>query len=128
MQDENISHKSKVAVLGASDNPERYSNILVQRLKARGHEVFPIHPTLKTLYDLPVYPNIESLPAGIDVLSIYMNAERSSNLAATLLATPIHKVIFNPGAENADLQKRMAENGKEVVEACSLVLNSLDQI
>ncbi len=120
--------RPKVAVLGASDKTDRSSNLLIKRLHAKGHEVFPINPTLKTIDGLPVYSNIEALPAGIDVLSIYMGAQRSDELAESLLASGIPKMIFNPGAENPALEKRLEEKGITAVEACSLVLSSLDQL
>src|SRR3954470_22240064 len=99
-----MSDKSKIAVLGASVNPDRYSNLLIARLKGKGHEVFPINPAFKSIHGLPVYPTLEALPPGLDVLSIYMNAHRSDALADAIVACGIPKVIFNPGAENPELE------------------------
>jgi predicted CoA-binding protein len=118
----------KVAVLGASDNPNRYSNLLIRRLLAKGHQVFPINPALKNIEGLPVYRRLEDLPAGIDVLTVYMNADRSHALADAILAAAIPKVVFNPGAENPDLEDRLAAKGSEPLEACSLVLLGMDQL
>ena len=120
--------RPKVAILGASDKPDRSSNMLIKRLHAKGHEVFPINPALKTIDGLPVYSSIEALPPGVDVLSVYMGAQRSDELAESLLASGIPKMIFNPGAENPALEKRLEAKGIEAVEACSLVLSSLDQL
>lgn len=36
--------KLRVAVLGASTKPERYSNIAVYSLLEHGHEVIPVNP------------------------------------------------------------------------------------
>ena len=72
--------KNKVAVLGASDNPDRYSNMLIKRLRGKGHEVFPINPGLAAIDGLPVFRALGDLPPGIDVLSVYMNASRSDCL------------------------------------------------
>jgi predicted CoA-binding protein len=124
----NATTRTKVAILGASNNSDRYSHMLLGRLRAKGHEVFPINPALKDIDGAAVYPNIEALPKGIDVLSVYMNAQRSDALAESLLASGIPKVIFNPGAENPDLQKRLEAKGIAVLEACSLVLSGIDQI
>jgi uncharacterized protein len=123
-----VKKKHTVAVLGASVNPNRYSNMLIKRLLAKGHEVFPVNPAIQTIEGVRVYPNVESLPAGIDILSVYMRAERSDSLADSLLVCGIPKVIFNPGAENPAVQKRLEEKGVEVLEACSLVLSGLDQL
>jgi predicted CoA-binding protein len=123
-----MTERNKVAVLGASDKPDRYSNLLIKRLRSKGHEVFPVNPALASIEGLPVYRSLRDLPAGIDVLSVYMNAQRSDALAEAILASAIPRVIFNPGAENEALEKRLRDKGFRVEEACSLVLSGIDQL
>jgi predicted CoA-binding protein len=123
-----MAARNKVAVLGASDKPERYSNLLIRRLRAKGHEVFPINPALSAIDGLAVYRTLADLPPGIDVLSVYMNAQRSDALAEAILGSAIPRVIFNPGAENPDLQRKLEAKGVQVEEACSLVLSGLEQL
>lgn len=120
--------KNKVAVLGASDNPDRYSNMLIKRLQGKGHQVFPINPGLEAIAGLPVFHALSDLPQGVDVLSVYMNASRSDALADAILESGIPRVIFNPGAENDGLAERLKDKGVEVEYACSLVLSSLDEL
>lgn len=123
-----MEDKNKVAVLGASANPDRYSNMLIKRLRGRGHEVFPINPGLSVIAGLPVFPTVGDLPSGVDVLSVYMNASRSDALADAILESGIPRVIFNPGAENDALAERLKDKGVEVEYACSLVLSSMDEL
>ncbi len=120
--------KTKVAVLGASDKPDRYSNLLIRRLHGRGHQVFPVNPAFASIHGLPVFRTLQDLPGGIDVLTVYMNAHRSDAMAEAILASGIPRVIFNPGAENEELGKRLQAKGVRVEEACSLVLSDLDQL
>jgi predicted CoA-binding protein len=117
-----------VAILGASDKPERHSNMLLKRLRAKGHPVYPVNPVLQAIDGAPVYRNLSELPPGIGVLSIYMNAQRSGEIAEGILASGIGRVIFNPGAENPALAERLAAAGVEVEEACSLVLAGSGQL
>ena len=51
-----------VAVLGASANPERYSNQAVAALHAKGHTVFPVNPALRDVHGLAVYPRLTDVP------------------------------------------------------------------
>ena len=118
----------KIAVLGASPKKERYSNQLIRRLLSSGHQVFPVNPAFSTIEGLPVYKRVEDLPFGLDVLTIYMNASRSASLADSIAATKIPKVVFNPGAENPDLEKRLKAQGTEAIEACSIILLDLNQL
>ena len=45
-----------VAVIGASDNPDRYSYKAVKLLEEKGHRVFPVHPRVKIIDGEMVYP------------------------------------------------------------------------
>jgi uncharacterized protein len=118
----------KVAILGASDKEDRYSHMLLRRLLSKGHEVYPVNPSLTDIQGIKVYRDLASLPRGVDVLSIYMNPRRSDPLAEGILASGIPKVVFNPGAENPALEARLEARGVEAVEACSLVLLGMDQL
>jgi predicted CoA-binding protein len=123
-----MAERRKVAILGASDNPDRYSHLLMKRLLAKGHEVYPVNPFHPVIGGLTSYKDVPSLPPGIDVLSIYMNASRSDPLAEGILASGIPKVVFNPGAENPALESRLQAKGVDALEACSLVLLGMDQL
>lgn len=120
--------RRKVAILGASDKPDRYAHILMRRLLAKGHEVFPVNPFLTAIDGHRVYKSLADLPAGVDVLTIYMNARRSDPLSEAILASGIPKVVFNPGAENEALEKALEARGTDALEACSLVLLGMDQL
>lgn len=119
---------NSVAILGASDKPDRYSNMLVKRLASKGQELYPVNPALKSIDGIEVYRSLAELPKGIDVLTVYLNPRRSSALADAIIATGIPRVIFNPGAENEGLSDRLTDAGIRVEEACSLVLSGLGHL
>ena len=91
-------------------------------------EVFPINPAHAVIEGCKVYPRLEALPSGMEVLSIYMNPAHSQALAESILAANIPKVVFNPGAENPDLARRLRDQGVEVLDACSLVLSGMNEL
>lgn len=111
-----------VAILGASDNPERYAYKAFHMLKEYGHKPFPVHPTLTTLEGTPVVAHLRDLKTPIDTLTMYVGPKISSGLTSEILALRPRRVIFNPGSENPELQKVLAATGIAVEEACTLVL------
>jgi predicted CoA-binding protein len=111
-----------VAVLGASNKPERYSYQAVRLLMEKGHAAFPVHPAAAEVAGRPVFKRLAEVPAPLDTISVYLGAERSSALAEEILAANPRRVILNPGAENPDLARRLAAGGVEVVNACTLVM------
>ncbi len=116
-----------VAVLGASDNPERYSYKAVVRLKEAGHNVLPVHPKLASIEGVPVFASLSKAPGPIDTLTLYVSPEISSKLAGEIFAAQPKRIIFNPGAENLDLAAQAQARGIHTVTACTLVLLSTNQ-
>lgn len=112
----------KVAILGASANPDRYSYKAFRMLKDQGHTPFPVTPKMNSLEGVPVVPQISDLKPPMDTLTMYVNAERSDAMAEQILQLRPRRVIFNPGSENPTLASRLEAAGIEVVEGCTLVM------
>lgn len=111
-----------VAVLGASDKKERYSNQAVVLLKERGHRVIPVHPVLAEIEGLPVVRKLEAISEAVDTLTVYVGPERSRGLIGAIVDLAPGRVILNPGAESPELEAALAEHGIPCQKACTLVL------
>ncbi len=113
----------RVAVVGASPNPERYSNQAVHLLREVGHAVIPVNPGHAVIEGLPAVRRIEDLETGtIDTVTLYVGPGISAGMAAALMALAPRRVIFNPGAENPALADTLRDGGMQVLDACTLVL------
>ena len=73
-------NKMKVAVIGASNKPHRYSYQAVVLLKENGHEVFPVHQRVKEIKGIRVYSSIQDIGDNIDVVTLYVGAKVSNVL------------------------------------------------
>ncbi len=111
-----------VAVLGASNNPDRYSHKAVMLLKEKGHSPYPINPAIDSIEEIPAFASLPLVAVPIDVVTVYLGRANQDKIADDLLASRPQRVIFNPGAENPALARRLAESGIESIEACTLVL------
>lgn len=111
-----------VAVIGASDNPERFSYMAVKLLTEKGHKVFPVHKRIQQIDGLKVYSSIGDIAEPIDTVSLYVAADISSSLGEEIFKTNPRRIIFNPGAENDDLNKQAKAKGIVPVNGCTLVM------
>lgn len=116
-----------VAVLGASNKPDRYSYKAVRLLREKGHTPYPVHPSLAEVDGLRVSPSLSALPEPVDTVTVYLAARNQCPIAEELLNSGARRVIFNPGAENPELAEQLRQSGKEVLNACTLVLLSTGQ-
>lgn len=123
-------HAQNVAILGASENPERYSFKALNMLKQKGHHPFPVNPNLEKILGHKCYSSVSELidnELTIDTLTIYVNPEISSNLEEVIINLNPKRVIFNPGAENQELEHALASHAIETIRACTLVMLSTNQ-
>ena len=111
-----------VAILGASNKPERYSHQAVVLLAQKGHAVFPVNPALAEIDGHPVFKRLADIPAPLHTVTMYVAPALSAGMADALLAAKPARVIFNPGTENPELEEKLAAAGIAVVRACTLVL------
>ena len=91
-------------------------------IKEKGHKVYPVHQRIKDIEGIPVYPSIADIADPIDTISVYVAADISSALSDALLAKKPRRIIFNPGAENVELEHRAEAGGVVSIKACTLVM------
>ena len=111
-----------VAVLGASNKPDRYSYKAVMLLREKGHTPYPVHPTLPAVDGIPVFPSLCEVPAPLDVVTVYLGCGNQAKVSEDIVLSRPRRVIFNPGAENPELAERLRGVGIEPLNACTLVL------
>jgi len=117
---ENI--KIKVAVLGASDNPERYSHKAVCLLQEKGYTVIPVHPSVTEIQGIPVTPAIKLIKGSVDTLSVYLGPQTLAPHIKDIIALKPKRVIMNPGAESEELENALKMHNIPCQRACTLVL------
>lgn len=121
-----MTEKKKTLVLGASDNPSRYSFLAINSLRKYGHPVVAIGKKNTRVADVPVEKEKKDFD-NIDTVTLYLNPLRQQDYYAYLLTLKPKRIIFNPGAENDELATLAKKNQIEVMEACTLVLLSTGQ-
>ena len=121
-----MPEKKKTLVLGASDNPSRYSYLAIQRLRDHGHPVVAIGKKIARVADVDIEKEKKDLD-HIDTITLYLNPLHQQDYYDYILSLKPERIIFNPGAENDELADLAAKHNIKAVEACTLVLLSTGQ-
>jgi uncharacterized protein len=114
----------KTVVIGASENPSRYSYLATARLAAKGYQVIPIGLKKGKISDVQILTGTPEIP-DVHTVTLYMNASRQEPLIDYILSLKPKRIIFNPGAENDELAEKASKQGIETLEACTLVMLSI---
>ena len=116
----------KTLVIGASTNTERYSNLAVKKLVAHNHPVVALGKRAGMIGNTAIITD-KKIMEDIDTVTLYLNPENQKPYYDYILALKPKRIIFNPGAENDELETLAEENGIKTMEACTLVLLSTSQ-
>ncbi|MFZ5951589.1 MAG: CoA-binding protein [Candidatus Rifleibacteriota bacterium] len=120
-------NKQRVAVLGASPNPDRYSHKAVEALLKHGHEVIPVHPDSPDVAGIKARACLNRIEGHVNTLTIYVSPNRLDEIKPRIFALKPDRVIFNPGTEHPSVMEELKKHGIEVIQACTLVMLATGQ-
>jgi predicted CoA-binding protein len=110
-----------VAVIGASNNRQKFGNRAVRAFLEQGYTVIPINPHETEVEGLKAYASVLDVPGRIDMASLYVPPEVGEALIAEVAQKQIPEVWLNPGAESDKLIARARALSLKPIVACSIV-------
>jgi predicted CoA-binding protein len=114
-----LSSVKTIALVGASNNPERASHHVMQYLIDSGYELYPINPGLagKEIHGRPVFASLADVPVAIDMVDVFRNSDAAGAVVDEALAlSPLPKVIWMQlGVRNDEAAARAEARGITVV-------------
>lgn len=118
-----MAEAKKTVVLGASNNPSRYSYLAINKLNAYQHPVVAIGKKKGKVGDIAIETGHTPID-NVHTVTLYLNPQNQREYYDYILDMHPSRIIFNPGTENEDLIQRAEENGIEPVIGCTLVMLS----
>ena len=104
----------RVAVTGVSREPKSHgSNIVYQRLRDRGYEVFAVNPNASEVEGDPSYPDLRSIPGGVDAVVIATKPERAEDAMRECADLGIKHVWMHRGPGGGSVSPAAADYGRE---------------
>ena len=67
--------QQRIAVTGVSAKRELTGNVIYRKLKGAGYQVFAVNPNASTFEGGPCYPDLRSIPGGVDGVVIVSRPE-----------------------------------------------------
>jgi len=120
-----MEHK-KTLILGATPDAGRYAYKAAERLTISGHTIVNVGIKNGNIAGIPIEP-AKVIHQDIDTITLYIGPQHQRLLYNYILRTNPKRLIFNPGAENQELEKLATERGIKTEAACTLVLLATGQ-
>lgn len=116
----------KTLVIGASENPARYSFKAIKMLRDYDHPVVAIGLREGEVAGVPFNKEKKDFE-GVDTVTLYIGPKHQPEYYDYIVSLKPKRVVFNPGTENEEFYKILRENNIFPDIACTLVLLTTDQ-
>jgi uncharacterized protein len=105
----------RIAVTGVSRNPKggHGSNIVYQRLRQRGYEVVAVNPNADTVEGDRCYPDLRSIPGGVDAVVIGTRPELAEATMRECAELGITQVWMHRGPGAGSVSEAAADYGRQ---------------
>lgn len=105
----------RIAVAGVSRKGDVAANGIYKKLRTSGYEVFPVNPNASEVEGDPCYPDLASIPNGVEGVVIATHPDVTPGIVEECGKLGIHYVwmhrSFGQGSVNEDAVKRCKELG-----------------
>jgi uncharacterized protein len=104
----------RVAVTGASRNAQGHgSNVVYRRLRDRGYEVFAVNPNTETVEGDCSFPDLKSIPAGVEAVVIGTRPESADATMAECAELGISTVWMHRAMGTGSVSASATECGRK---------------
>lgn len=110
-----------IAMVGASDRPERASNGVMKFLQSHGYRVIPVNPQItgEHIHGEFVFRELSQIGEPIDIVDIFRNSEAAADAVDQAIAVGAKAVWMQLGVINEAAAARAEAAGlKVVVDRC----------
>ena len=94
--------QKRLAVAGVSGNNSQHpvGNLIYHRLKTTGHDVFAVNPNIRTFEGEPSFPDLKSIPGGVDGVVIVTRPEVAEQIVHTCSDANVRRVWMHRSLAN----------------------------
>jgi uncharacterized protein len=121
----NKSAATRIAVVGASNDPSKYGNVIVRNLAAKGYTVLPVNPREKEIAGLPAFPDLASVPGPVHLVDFVTPPPVTRRVLEEAARLGLPAVWLQDGSyDDAALAVAAAAPFRTVYEACIMVASN----
>jgi uncharacterized protein len=116
----------RVAIVGASEDPQRPAYGIAQYLQREGYEIVPVNPKYPQVMGLTCYRRLEDIPEPVDLVNVFRRPGATPEVVRSAAAMGARGVWLQAGIVNDEAARLAAEAGLDFVQdRCIMVEHML---
>ena len=112
-----------IALVGASNDKEKYGNKIYRDLRSKGYNVTPINPKEEKIEGDKAYVSIEQMEKLPDIANFVVPPSIAIKIAQNIVDLGVKYLWFQPGSESSELENwlKNTDGIKYLINACIMV-------
>lgn len=106
----------RIAVVGASDRPNRPANYVPSYMMEQGYEIIPVNPQYEAVWGLKSYARVADVPGTVDLVNVFRRPEFCANVVKDAIAAKVGGVWIQSGIRSDEARRLAREAGLAYVE------------
>jgi predicted CoA-binding protein len=104
-----------IAVVGLSSRRFRPSYGVAEYMQRNGYRIIPVNPFVRDVLGEKCYPDLDSIPARVDIVDIFRRAEFVPEIVEAAIRIGARAVWMQEGVVHQEAAERARAAGLEVV-------------
>ena len=100
-----LKNSKTIAIIGASNKPERASNGIMKFLMKNGYNCIPVNPNEENVLGQKAYKNILELPMSPDIVDIFRKSEDTPLIVKDAISKETKLIWLQEGVFSLDAKK-----------------------
>ena len=124
---ESLKNKNNlIALIGASNDKNKYGNKILLDLISKGHNVVPINPKENIIAGLKSYSNVSEIIEKPSIINFVVPPNVGFELTKNLVESDFDNFWYQPGAESEEISSYLESNSKNFIDdKCIMVVTRL---
>ena len=114
---------TRIALIGASNNPSKFGNQIYRNLRNKGYHIIPINPKENEIEGDKAYASIDMMDKLPDIVNFVVPPQIAIKVAQKAIDLGITHLWFQPGSESDELEELLRKNHdiKYLINSCIMV-------
>tara|TARA_B110000914_G_C15407268_1_gene420074 strand:+ start:543 stop:926 length:384 start_codon:yes stop_codon:yes gene_type:complete len=117
------TERVKIALIGASNDKEKFGNKIYLDLRLKGYNVIPINPNEELIEGDKAYSSLNVIDKLPDIVNFVVPPPIAMKVAQEAVKLGIKYLWFQPGSESNELEKWLSNTNeiKYLINSCIMV-------
>jgi len=105
--------QKRIAVVGVRSSTEDAANGIYKKLKDSGYEVFPVNPKMESYKGDKCYPDLKSIPEGVDGAVVVTKPEITEQVVGDCIEAGVPRVWMHGNFIGSCVSEEAVKVGRE---------------